>query len=181
MQKYQAFDPKSEVMGQSMLGFILCIRREEIMPFLEMHGLNNIKPDGWYPLQKWLDVLSNLAEERPGQAMFDFMAVGMRVSEMTPFSPEIEARPFPDVLMALDEVYQAIHRGNAGGSTFERVGSKHIKVVNKVPYPDDFMYGANYGMVRRFIGGKPFTVYYDPDIPRREQGGEQTVVHITWE
>jgi len=165
MAKYKAFDPKSEVIGQSMLGFIQCIRHEEIAPFLTVHGLDDIKPDRWYPLQKWLDVLSSLAADRPGQAMFDFVAAGMKVAE----------------LMMLGEIYQGAHRGDVGETTLEVVSVNHIKVINRVPYPDDFMYGANYGAARRFIKDKRFTVYYDEKEPRREQGGQRTVVHITWE
>jgi len=182
--KYQAFDPKAEVNGYSMLGFIQCVRKEDIWPYLEAHDLTEINPEGWYPVQKWLDVLSDLAEMRPGQAMFDFVAVGMKVTELSPFPPEWNALPFHKALVLCAESYMSgLHRGgDVGEVRVELVNPKHIKENIRTPYPDDFWYGICYGGCRRFLPpGTHFTVYYDPDAPRREQGGEWTLIHITWE
>jgi len=182
--KYQSFDPKVEVSGYPMLGFIQCLRKEEIAPYLELRGLLNINPEGWYPVQKWLDVLSDLAEERPGQAMFDFVAVGMKLIELTPFPPEWDALPLGQIFAFANQNYaSAQHRGgDAGEITTELIRPKHAITKLRTPYPDDFWYGVFYGFCRRYLPpGTHFTVYYDENTPRREQGGEQTLIHITWE
>jgi len=182
--KYQAFDPNTEVNGYSMLGFIQCLRKEEIRPYLEMRGLDNIDPEGWYPLQSWLDVLSDLAEKRPGQSMFDFVAVGMKVLEMTHFPPGFETLSLPKMLAAGNEAYAKVqHRGgDAGEVVLEVIDPHHCVQKVRAPYPDDFWYGIFYGFCRRYLPpGTHFTVYYDENMPRREQGGEQTLIHITWE
>jgi hypothetical protein len=114
--KYQAFDPNSEAIGSSLLGFIQCIRSKDIGPYLEKHGLTNIDPNGWYPVQTWLDVLSDLAEERPGQVMFDFVSVGMAVAAVIPLPEEYYASlPFEEALLASGgSGYKRNHRGDAG-------------------------------------------------------------------
>jgi len=181
--KYQSFDPAAEVNGRSMLAFIECLRQEEILPFLEAHGLTDIDPEGWYPIQQWLDVLSDLAQERPGQAMFDFVAVGMKIPEVSKFPPEFEQMSFWKLMsVASGEYSTGQHRGNAGEILFESLGPKHITYKVRTPYPDDFWYGICYGFCRRYLPpGTRFTVHYDEKAPRREQGGEYTVIHMTWE
>jgi len=182
MGKYQSFDPKAEVIGQSMLGFLQCLRREEVAPYLTKHGLTDIRPDQWYPVQKWLDVLSDLSEQKAGGAMFDFVAIGMKVSELSEFPPEIKTMPFAEVAISGGrQAYQMAHRGgDIGEITGEIVSAKHIKVCYKTPYPDDFWYGGLYAFARRVLSGH-FTVYYDEETPRREHGGEYTIIHVTWE
>jgi len=182
--KYKSFDPKAEVNGYSMLGFIQCLRKEDIRPYLEAHNLSQIDPAGWYPVQNWLDVMSDLAEERPGQAMFDFVAVGMKLIETTHWPPEFDTLPLLQVLAGANESYtKDQHRGGDVGEIVQEVISpKHVIQRARTPYPDDFWYGCFYGILRRYLPpGTHFTVYYDEDIPRREQGGEETVVHMKWD
>jgi hypothetical protein len=35
--------------------------------------------------------------------------------------------------------------------------------------------------MRRYARGSRWTVYFDPDVPRREHGGEVTIIHVKWE
>jgi hypothetical protein len=46
--------------------------------------------------------------------------------------------------------------------------------------PDDLEYGILYGFAKRFLAGTQFTVWYDEDLPRMDQGGDQTVIHVKW-
>ena len=182
-KKYQAFDSAAEAKGYAMLGFVQCIRGEEIKPYLKKHGLSNVDPEGWYPIQKWLDVLSDLAEERPGEAMFDFVAVGMKIMEVAQFPPQLDSMPFEQVFIALADDYRtAQHRGNVGEIVNELVEEGHMKGTIRTPYPDDYWYGLFYGTARRFLPpGTHFIVKYDEDTPRRDEGGDVTIIHITWE
>jgi len=183
-RKYIAFDPKAEVNGYSLLGFSQCLRKEVVQPLLEAHGLANIDPAGWYPVQDWLDVLNDLAEERPGQAMFDFVAVGMKVAETTQYPPEFKGLPLPKIFTIGNEQFRSLqHRGgDVGEIVLEVVGSKHVIQKVRTAYPDDFWYGLFYGFTRLFLPpGTHFTLYYDPEIPRRDEGGEWTLIHVTWE
>jgi hypothetical protein len=49
------------------------------------------------------------------------------------------------------------------------------------PYPDSYNYGILYGFAQRYLHGRHFTVYFDPELPRREMGGASTVIHVVWE
>ncbi len=180
MGKYTVFDSANQTSGAAMLSFIESINIDRIRPFLEKHGLTNIDPDKWYPLQQWLDVLSDISEQ--GGAMFDFVSIGMKIIETAKFPPEFEALAFEQAVMAIDDLYHANARGgDIGEYTVEQVGEKQIEVTCRIPFPDDVAYGQLYGMARRMLpkGSHP-TVRYDEDIPRREKGGERTIMHVTW-
>ncbi len=49
------------------------------------------------------------------------------------------------------------------------------------PYPDDLVYGVVFGFARRLLPPDVyFTVYYDAALPRRDEGGIETVIHVEW-
>jgi hypothetical protein len=180
MQKFQVFSPDTEVRGQTMLAFIQYINHEEIKPFLQSHDLDHIVPDQWYPLQQFLDVLNDISQY-PG-ALFDFVSIGMKIIEVVEVPPDFAKLPYEQVALQHNTIYQRQHRGTDPGEyRVERVGDNHLKVTARVPYPDDFVYGAIYGEARRFLPkGTHVTVAYDKSCARRAQGGSETILHVTW-
>jgi hypothetical protein len=182
MTKYQAFDPNTEIIGQNVLGFLECVNKDRVRPFLEKHGLTDIQPDAWYPLQTWLDVLSDMSEQAGGGAMMDYVGIGMKIAETAVYPPEYAGMSFEDILMQSDATYQMQHRGGyVGEQSTEKVGEGRLVLRLKTPYPDDLAYGVVYGQARQFLPpGTDFTIAYDEDAPRFDQGGDWTYIHITW-
>lgn len=173
--------PEAETNGQSIQAFIDNVQSEEIRPILENHNLTSIDPEAWYPLQQWLDVLNDLAQQ-PNQ-MFNFIAVGMGIAKHTFLPPEVEQLPFATVMSNIDAIYQGNHRGGyVGKVAFEQISDTHIKfTLIDVVYPDDLEYGVAYGFARRLLPeGSHATVEYDTDIKRLDDGGEKTVIHVKW-
>ena len=107
----------------------------------------------------------------------------MKEAEQAMVPPQFSQMNLGDVLMGVTQVFDLNNRGSDYGSCkAEKVGDKHVKVTLRAATPDDIWYGVFYGFVRRFAPkGVHFTVKYDSDIPRRENGGEFTIIHITWE
>ncbi len=182
MSTYQSFEPTVEVSGRPMLGFIQGIGQQTIQPYLEKHKVTDINPTEWYPLQKWLDVLSDLAKERPGMQTVNFVSIGMKIAEVIQFPPGFEELPFEQKILGIADNYQRDHRqGDAGEQIGEIVEDHHIKLTVRTPYPDDVWYGVYYGACRRFCPpGVQYTVEYDKHELRLEQGGKATIVHILW-
>lgn len=85
--QFKAFDPKAEVSGRTMLSAINCINHENISPVLKALDLENIDPDSWYSQQAWLDVLKGVNQQ--GNAMFDFVALGIETIRSLPFPPRV--------------------------------------------------------------------------------------------
>ena len=180
MTNYQCFDPNAEVIGQNVQAFIQNLQAADIKPALERHGLTQIDPTAWYPIQKWLDVLSDLSGE--SGAMFNFVAIGAAIAQTAMLPPEVEKLTFEQIIFGINDFYQMQHRnGNAGEIKVSKVAEKHLVLDVYVPYPDDLEYGTAFGFARRFLPeGANFNIAYDEDKPRREQGGESTIIHITW-
>ena len=103
-KRYESFDPNAEIIGQNVLGFVECVNSDHILPHLKKHGLSEIDPGSWYPLQKWLDVLNDMTTA--GGAMFDFVSVGLQIAETAVYPPEVEQMPFADFVMLIPQVYQ---------------------------------------------------------------------------
>ncbi len=179
-RQYVSFDPKAEIIGQNVLGFIECTNKEHILPYLEQHGLSHIDPDTWYPLQNWIDVLNDLAHD--GGAMFDFVSIGLKIAETAVYPPEVDEMPFADFVMMIPEVYRMQHRnGDIGEERAELLGDQHLRLIMRTPYPDDLAYGVVWGMARRFLPkSTQFLIAYDDAEPRRDLGGEYTVLDISW-
>lgn len=181
MTHYTSFDPNVEVIGQNVLSFVQNVEASAIRPILEKHNLSKVDPQKWYPMQQWLDVLSDVSEH--SGAMFNMVAIGAAISQTAVMPPDVEQMRFEDFVHLINDVYQMQHRkGDPGYVKADQPGDRHIRFEVRVPYPDDLEYGTTFGFARRFLPpGTHFTVTYDPDVPRRDQGGEVTIIHVTWD
>jgi len=180
MTTYTSPDPSAKVIGQNLLSFIQNVNAGNVLPFLEKHNLSHIEPDKWYPLQPWLNVLEDLSNE--SNAMFNMVAIGAAISETAVLPPGAENLSIEEILFAINDVYQMQHKGDVGSVVTEKVDDHHIVLTLNVPYPDDLEYGTAYGFARRFLPpNTPFTVEYDAKSLRHDEGGDCTILHITWE
>ncbi len=182
MPKFRC-DPNLEVIGQQAIAFFNNARSAEIRPVLTKYGLANIDPGAWYPLQSLLDVLSDLSEEPDWSA--NFVSIGMALAETADLPPESQGAPVEEFLMRLDAGYQAWHRGgDTGMFEVQKLAEGHFQLVNEITtaYPDDMVYGLVYGFVRRLLPqGASLTVRYNESGgPRRDLGGDFTVLDISW-
>ncbi len=180
MPRYQAFDPQVEMIGMTASGFIKSLMHDDITDILARHHLDNIDPQGWYPVQNLLDVMSEISEGSNTTTIF--VSIGMAAVEMG-----LEAMPaamkslsIQEFFSKYDAVWKSRHRnGDPGSAQYELVDENHIILRIKTPFPDDIFYGGMYAYARFFCpNGKTFSVAYDENIPRRDAGGDVTVIHI---
>jgi hypothetical protein len=181
MPRYTPLGPDAEVLGGAISGFVQAVNRDAILPHLKKVGLNNIEPDKWYPKQQYLD-LYNSIEEANEAAMFDFVSIGMTIAQ-TAWPPEMDELPFEEIVRGWGERFDAVNRGaDRGYIRVEQVEERHWKIIKCLPDPDDLNYGVVYGVCKRFLPpGTRFSVTYDPEVARRDTGGEETIFHIRWE
>lgn len=174
-------EPGLELNGQTARSLLENLNQDLMRPFLDAHGLDEVDPDAWYPLQDVLNVMNDI--EAAGNATGSFVAIGVKAAELSPLPPEMEAMGFEQFMLIYADVYQQRHRnGYPGELVIESIDSNHILIHFNVPYPDDVMYGLIFGYARRLMSARGFfTVYYDEDVPTREQGGDETLIHATWE
>jgi hypothetical protein len=173
----------SETIGQNLRAFTDNIKGDRTRPIMEKHGMADLDPEKWYPTRKLLDALNEIAELP--DITFNMVAIGMKIGEIVPIITDDENPTLEKALLAWNDVYQGLHRtGDVGEIKAVKVGEKHYKTMHSVVYPDDLSYGIQYAYARRFLPpGTKFTVFFDPNVTPRDQGGtgKYTVIHVRWE
>jgi hypothetical protein len=180
---YAPFHPDHEFLGRVVLNMRSALGSQLVTfeKVFEKYGLGDVDPAAWYPAQKWFDVINEIAEM--GFPMMDFVGIGMKTVENAVIPPEARALPITEFLTGATKTYSLHNRGtDIGEQRCEVVSDTHVKMILRMPHPDDFWYGAFYGLMRNLLPvGTRVTVYYDKTQPRRDEGGEETVIHIDWE
>lgn len=181
MPRRLSCDPSAEIFGGSVLALIKMMNYDEIVDVLEKHHLTEVDPDQWYPLQLTLDIISEVAD-RPN-APVNLVSLGMMAAELgiQRLPPEKLTLTVEEALRLYgDEIYPARHRGGDVGKIWvEHVDDSHCIVHAQVPYPADQVYGIMYGYARHFRPeGKSVVLEYDPDLPRHDEGGDETLIHV---
>ncbi len=181
MGRFQSFDPKAELSGGTALAFLININHENIENILRAHHLENIDTERWYSLQSVLNVMSDISEG------FDygsnFVAIGLAAGELgiKMLPPSMANFTVEEFFIDYEKTYLARHRnGDVGWVKTEKLDDSHFIIRTRTPYPDDVVYGVFYAYVRRFTPpGKRFVLRYDENAPRHDEGGEETILHIT--
>ncbi len=181
MNKIKILGPDAEVLGGAIHGFIDAINRESIWPHLEKLGMTDIDPAAWYPKRMYVDLWNSILAAG-GSAMYDFVSIGMTIAQRA-WPPELDGQPFETILAGWGDAFDTVNRGSDRGYIrTEKIGHNHYAIVHCTPDPDDLNYGVVYGVCKRFLPeGTHFSVRYAEDVTRRDQGGEETIIHIKWE
>jgi hypothetical protein len=130
----------------------------------------------------FLDFLNTLHQNT--NLIDNLVAIGISIADNALMPGELENFTFEQFIRFWDQHYQANFRnGDVGHKTTTKVGDEHYKIVlDQNILPDDLEYEVLYGFAKRFLPPHThFTVWYDEDVPSRDQGGEQTIIHISWE
>lgn len=180
MKKYHVFHPDHEIIGHVVQDIEAAIGGEHLYPIFAKHGLAKVDPNGWYSMQDFLNALKELDEG--GNAIFDLVSAGMNTIENLVVPPEFASMPQGDMLAQSDALYHTHSRGtDIGYIAVEQVADTHVILTYHTPLPDDYWYGIVYGFCRRFFPARtPAKVFFDTTVLRREEGGEDTVIHVTW-
>ena len=174
-------DPDVEVIGAVMLSIINNLQANEIRPILEANNLTEIDPETWYPAERWLKVMNELAES-PNVTTND-IAIGMKIAENVVLPPQMQDAPLSKILQSWDMIYQKQHRGgNIGDKEIQQLSDTSYRIILRDLYPDDLAYGVAYGFCKRFLpAGTHFTVQYEDISNRRDNGGaDETALLIDW-
>ncbi len=178
--RYTVFSPDHEVLGATIISYRNSVNEPNYREIYTQLGLDKVQPDQWYPFQKMLDVF-NILGEREGSLM-DFVSIALAAVVGSPMPPEFDTMPFVQIMQAFSHAITLVNRGtDYGYATVTEVEPNHLRIDARYPSPDDIMYGALYGYAKRFLPkGTSFTLRYDETIPRREHGGDVTVMHLRW-
>jgi hypothetical protein len=182
MMRTIQIEPGTQISGATVLSLVENMTAADFAPLISKYGFDAIDPDKWYPLQDYLDFVADAVENR-GLA-FNLVAIGMSIAEVAIMPPELANASFPQMVMGWDDHYQANFRnGDVGRKTTIKVADQHYKIVHdQTVVPDDIEYGVLYGFAQRFLPPDTlFDVWFDEDVPRMDEGGDQTILHVSWD
>ncbi len=145
--EYKAYDAETEIQGRRLKGILFGMNMDAVRPLLVKYRLDTIEDEHWYRLQDVLDFFTEL--ENTPSTMFDLVALGMKVSEVAAFPPELDT--LMKVMTAMSQLHTIGYRnGDPGEVRVEVVGDRHIRLHVRAPMPADLIYGIYYGTARRF-------------------------------
>ena len=127
---YRASDAGDMVSGRSILAFVGAMGsfRARAIRMLATHGIPEPTPDEWYPWQRYLDTVREIAET-VGPATVS--RIGRLLVEQDEF---VDDATLESVLKALDPAYKARHRArDAGDFHYEPAGPRSARVLVRNP------------------------------------------------
>jgi len=185
MAEFQSFSPEVEVTGEVLMAFLAGFPQEFQSPgllILEKHGLSNPKPNGFYPLQRFLDAMKEISDTYSAQMLY---RVGEQIALHALLPPGID-----DLQTCLGSINVAYHMNHRGGEIgvyeYRYLGTqdyveKAIMVCSN-PYPCSFDRGVIEGFAGRFKppGCKDIVVRHDDSQPCRRRGDGSCTYVISW-
>jgi hypothetical protein len=170
----------AEIQGKMMNTFLTALRQTNIDDYSEEYGFISIENNGWYALRPFLAMLDEITHAKAGN-MFDLVSFGMKVADLT--APDANQTSFESFIQKIDQVYTTHHRGEGMGDLSSQfINERHVEIISRTPYPDDYEYGLFYQYAKRLLPrGSHFIMRYKESEPRRKRGGARTIYRVTWE
>jgi hypothetical protein len=125
--------------------------------------------------QRWYDLADYVAlyEELLGSTgEHTVRRVGKELAHALTWESNVDSAPA--ALAALDDVYDRLHRGAAGGYEFERTGPESGRLVCDTPYPEAFHRGLLRGLGQRFTD----TGFLKAEVT--DAGRDRTTFELHW-
>jgi hypothetical protein len=183
MPPYQSFDPSTEVIGTSLVGFTKSMVHDNLTEILARYHLDKIDPQAWYPVQTLLDLFGEISNGVEPSPTFISLGVAVAQAGLQAMPAAAKAVTLEQFFASYNDLWQSRHRnGDAGYIKYEAISPNHLVLKFKTPYPDDILYGLIYAYARFFCPKDQTTsVAYDDHFPRRDLGGKETIIHIRLE
>ncbi|WP_135549066.1 hypothetical protein [Paenibacillus cymbidii] len=179
MAVFKAFSPAAEVNGSTVYSVLdgMGPFRTRGMIILRGCGITDLRPDGWYPQQAWLDAFHLIQDMIGPKTVYQ---IGKKIPENIQLPPGFDT--IESALPLLDASYQMNHRGGEiGHIEYKQTGERSGTITCPNPMPCDFERGAFEAFTNKFRSRdcQP-KVEHDPAAPCKKHGGETCTYHITW-
>ncbi len=173
------YAPDGEVLGAGISAIFNHRRRNEVLDSLVYHGADYLDPETWYPVDKFINIFTEW-QTMPDTST-NIISVGMAMIYHLEWPGDTDRLDLTGRLAALGDLHSMYHRGDVGGYATRVESLNHIVYTENTIWPDDMIYGFIYGAAQHFLpDGTRFTLMYDPQAPRQDQGGHSTILHLKW-
>lgn len=193
MAQFKSLVSGVEVNGQTVLSIAngLGSMKSMGLRILEEHDLKDIKPDGWYPQQNWLDAFRQIAEKVGINTLYK---IGMSIPENAKFPPDID--DIHKGLAAIDIAFHMNHRLNGkilvnpangqilegiGHYSYKKIGETAVDIICDNSYPCDFDRGIIEAMANKFKPANAIIrLEHDEAKGCRKKNGNACVYRVSW-
>lgn len=182
MVQFETFEAGVEVNGQTVTavvegaGEVSSVFEDRALEMLAENGIEDPKPDEWYPQQAWLDAFRDISDSIGSQTLRN---IGKQIPASADWPPGVDS--VAGGLESINDAYHMNHRGgDIGYYEFETVGDKEGKVRCKTPYPCDFDRGIVESVTEEFSPEGAFVDVLEESDQCRDDGGDECVYNVMW-
>ncbi len=147
--------------------------------FLKRHGIEKVDENSWYPMEEWLEVFEDVANNLGKATLFILGKAIFKALELPRNIKSLE-----DALKHLNEYYQKMHQGNVGEVKLVSYDEdkKQAIVESTTSYPSDLERGVLTELARSHMPEDAIDVEVIIDESRstKEDGAESTFYIIQW-
>ncbi len=167
--------------------------KQMAITILGENGLEEPKPDHWYPLQNWLNAFKIIANKIGPNTLFQ---IGKQTLDDAKWPPNIKSFSIKDAFQLIDVAYHMNHKIKnqvlfQNGKIYEGIGhytSKEIeknmlKIICENPYPCEFDKGLLTRMAYDFKpkGSLKIEVIHDDSAPCRKKNQNSCSYIVKWQ
>lgn len=182
MAQFKSFDPNVEVLGGVIMSILEGMGDYKAIgqKILSENGIDEINPEGWYPLQNLLDAMKIVSDKLGADTLY---LIGSKIPEVAMFPPGIEN--LEQGMPLIDMAYHMNHRnGEIGSYSFKMIDENTAEMVAHNPYPCDFDRGLCSGFAKKFpptnVTEDGVTVMLDDEKESRQAGAETSTYTMMW-
>ena len=179
MAQFKALAPGVEVLGEVVLSLVNVMGAFKgiSLEILRDNGIEDPKPDDWYPQQAWLDSFKVIAEKIGPNTLYQ---VGRQIPAQYNFPSGMHT--LDSVMTDLDEAYRQAHRGGeVGHYHWQVLGLSLGQMTCDNPYPCEFDRGIISALAHRFEpAGSLVDIRHEEDAPCKKQGADTCTYTVSW-
>ena len=178
MAQYEAFSGGGEVNGDAVLSVVHGVPEafeQKARRILAENGIDDPAPDEWYAQQEWLDAFAKIEDDTGKPTL---KQIGTSIPENTDWQED--AGSVVEGLVAINEVYQANHRGgDVGYYAINPIDDTTVQVECKNPYACAFDEGIIKATAMKLADSCVPSVTEIGDECRTD-GGDKCLYEVSW-
>jgi hypothetical protein len=184
MTEYKVFAPNVTVDSARIVGFVSSFppgMKETGIHILEKHGIIDVRPGGWQPVQPWLDAMKEISERFDAKTLYQ---IGERIALHADIPNDLKS--LHACLSNLNKLYRNDHHGKKiGGWEYEHEENgrwKQITLTSTSHYPCSFDQGIITGLAKLLKHEKcvDLIVAHKKNGPCRGHGNSSCKYTVKW-
>ncbi|PJF26399.1 MAG: hypothetical protein CUN53_07985 [Phototrophicales bacterium] len=177
--KYVLSNPDSEINGLALMALEQSSELEEFTDLLDKYGLRGIEGGRYYKMTTVMDYYREVMQ-RPN-ASTNFVSMGINVYKNVVLPEGVTT--IEQGLGLLSQMISMNVTNEPGVGTwfeFEKVEDRHIRFIERTPFPHDLLYGYIFGTARRLAPEGTRPIVQRTYLNEADPNADGAIYDITW-